>query len=133
MCTDVHTVFRVSNWEEVPFSQAEGLAKLTRVSCKQTYTGDIEGESVLEYLMAYRADGNATFVGIERVVGSVASKRGSFVLRHEGVFENGVVRTSLTVVEGAGTSDLEQLRGAGQFESAHAAEYSVTLHCDFVN
>lgn len=131
MKADVHAVFRVNKWEEIPFSQADGLAKLTRATCEQSYTGDIEGESVLEYLMAYQADGDVTFVGIEQVVGSVAGKKGSFVFRHEGVFENGVVRMALTVVEGAGTGDLEQFRGAGQFESAHAPEYTIMLNCDF--
>lgn len=131
MKTDVHTVFRVNKWEETPFSQPDGSTKLTRASCTQTYTGDIEGESVLEYLMAYRAGGNATFVGIERVEGRVMGKTGSFVLRHEGAYENGVARMTMTVVEGAGTGELEHFRGEGEFESAHASEYSITLNCDF--
>lgn len=131
MKTDVHAIFRITNWEESPLHQAQGLAKLTRVSCNQTYTGDIEGESVLEYLLAYQADGGATFVGIERVVGSVKGRSGSFVFRHEGVFENGIARMALSVVAGAGGGELENFKGAGQFESAHASEYPITLQCEF--
>lgn len=124
---DLQAVFRSTKWEEAPFAEVEGLAKLTRTSCAQVYTGDIEGESVLEYLMAHRADGGAAFVGIERVVGKVAGKAGSFVLRHEGVFEGGVAKITLTVVEGAGTGELEQFRGTASFESAHAPEYAITM------
>ena len=49
----------------------------------KTLTGDIEGESSTEYLMMYRSDGSAAFVGLERVIGRVAGKAGSFVLKYE--------------------------------------------------
>jgi hypothetical protein len=39
----------------------------------KSFSGDIEGEGTLEYLMAYREDGSASFVGLERVEGGPAS------------------------------------------------------------
>ena len=48
--------------------------------------------------MMYRSDGSATFVGLERVVGHVAGKAGSFVLQRTGLFENGVAKESYLVV-----------------------------------
>ena len=44
--------------------------------------------------MMYRSDGSATFIGFERIVGSLAGRAGSFVLQRTGVFENGMAKES---------------------------------------
>ncbi len=72
--------FTIQNWDEKPYSEGQGLPKLTRAAVTKTFTGDIIGDGSVEYLMMYRSDGSATFVGLERVVGQVAGKAGSFVL-----------------------------------------------------
>ena len=131
MSQTIQATFKATRWDETPIADEDGLPKLTRASCEQTFSGDIDGTSTLEYLMAYHLDGPATFVGIERVVGTVSGKSGSFVLRHEGEFRDGVAKMTLTVVAGAGTGELAALSGGGRFESAHAPEYSVTLEIDF--
>lgn len=95
------------------------------------FSGDIEGESTVEYLMIHRTDGSADFVGVERVVGRVGDRSGSFVLRHTGTFEDGSATASWTVVRGSGTGKLTGLRGDGGFASAHAESYPVTLDYDF--
>ena len=51
-----------------------GVPKLTRVSVNKSYQGDITGEGKLEYLMMYRDDGSASFIGMERVVGSIVGR-----------------------------------------------------------
>ena len=130
MTQPVNATFRSTSWEESPLGE-DAEPKLTRASCRQVYKGDIVGESVLEYLMVYRAGGDATFVGTERIRGSVQGREGTFALVHEGVFEGGVARMTLTVVAGAGTGDLAGMRGSGRFESAHAESYDVTLDCTF--
>src|SRR6266508_2090077 len=72
--------FTIKRWDEKPYGEGEDLPKLTRATVTKTFTGDIAGEGHIEYLMMYRGDGSATFVGLERVVGQVAGKAGSFVL-----------------------------------------------------
>ncbi|MEM7204486.1 MAG: DUF3224 domain-containing protein [Planctomycetota bacterium] len=129
-----HTVtatFAPTRWEETDIDPTETLARLTRASCSQTYDGGIKGRSTLEYLMVYNADGRATFAGLERIVGSVAGREGSFVLQHDGVYDQGVATMTLRVVAGAGTGDLAGLRGEGTFASGHAERYEVTLQCRF--
>ena len=106
---------------------ADGAPKLTAAHCAQTYRGDIDAESALEYLIAYRADGAASFVGLERVRGTLGGRRGSFVLRHEGEFRDGVAALSMTVVPGTGTGQLVGLAGRGEFESPHREEYEIEL------
>jgi hypothetical protein len=119
--------FAIKNWDEKPYAEGEGLPKLTRASVAKTFTGDIEGEGHVEYLMMYRSEKSATIVGLERVVGSVAGKTGSFVLHRTGVFENGVAKESYSVVSGSGTGELHGLRGDGETSVGHGMEHPMTL------
>ena len=129
----IRTVFKSESWEERELGQEGVQPRLTQASCRQVYRGDIEGTSVLEYLMVYEDGGAASFVGMERIEGTVAGRSGSFALQHIGTFREGKARMTLEIVEGAGTGALAGLRGSGTFESAHAAEYEVVLECEFVD
>jgi hypothetical protein len=124
--------FAIKAWDEKPFNEGEGLPKLTRATVTKAFTGDIEGEGKLEYLMVYRGDGSATFVGLERVVGRLAGKAGSFVLQRAGVFEGGVAKESYSVVPGSGTGELRGLRGEGTTAVGHGMEHPMTLNYDLV-
>ena len=119
--------FTVKSWDEKPYSEGLDVPKLTRAVVTKTFNGDIAGEGHVEYLMMYRSDGTATFVGLERVVGRVAGKAGSFVLQRTGVFENGVAKESYVVVPGSGTGELRGLSGEGTSAVGHGAEHPLTL------
>ena len=123
--------FRITNWDEKPYNEGDGLPKLTRASVDKTFMGDIIGSGHVEYLMMYRADGTATFVGLERIAGQVAGKTGSFVLHRTGVFEGGLAKESYAVVPGSGTGDLQGLRGEGMSTVGHGTEHPLTLNYDF--
>ena len=101
--------------------------KLTRASVTKSFTGDIEGEGSVEYLMMYRADGSASFVGLERIVGRIDGKAGSFVLQRRGAFEGGVASEEYFVVPGSATGDLRGLEGNGSTALGHRTQYSFTL------
>lgn len=120
--------FAIKSWDEKPYSEGQDLPKLTRAAVTRTFTGDIAGEGHVEYLMMYRIDGSATFVGLERIVGHVAGKAGSFVLQRTGVFENGVAKESYIVIPGSGTGDLLGLSGEGTSAVGHGSEHPLTLH-----
>ena len=119
--------FAITSWDEKAYSEGQGLPKLTRASVTKTFTGDVEGEGQVEYLMMYRADGSAAFVGLERVVGRVGGQNGSFVLQRAGVFEGGLAKESYTVVPGSATGELQGLRGEGSTALGHGTEYPFTL------
>ena len=122
--------FAIKNWDEKPYSEGQGLPKLTRASVAKTFTGDIEGEGQVEYLMMYRDDGSATFVGLERFVGRLGGKSGSFVLQRSGVFESGQAKESYSVVPGSGTGELGGLDGNGSSAVGHGMEHPFTLSYD---
>ena len=119
--------FAIKNWDEKAYSEGEDLPRLTRASVRKTFTGDIEGEGQVEYLMMYRSDGSATFVGLERVSGRLSAKSGSFVLQRTGVFEGGQAKESYSVVPGSATGELRGLRGEGRSAVGHGMEHPFTL------
>jgi hypothetical protein len=104
------------------------MPKLTRASVTKVFTGDIEGEGQVEYLMMYRGDGSASFVGLERVVGRIGAKTGTFVLQRTGVFEGGQARESYAVVQDSATGQLRGLRGDGSSALGHGTEFPFTLN-----
>lgn len=119
--------FVIKNWDEKPYSEGQELPKLTRASVTKTYTGDIAGDGQADYLMMYRSDGTAAFVGLERIVGRIAGKTGSFVLQRTGVFEGGQAKESYSVIPGSATEELSGLAGEGSTSLGHGSEYPFTL------
>src|SRR5262245_55776072 len=122
----------IKSWDEKPYSEGPNVPKLTRASVTKSYTGDIEGEGQVEYLMMYRSDGSATFVGLERVVGRVVGKSGSLVLQRTGVFENGQAKESYFVVPGSTTGELQGLQGEGESTVGHGTEHPFALNYELV-
>ena len=120
--------FAIKSWDEKPYSEGEGLPKLTRASVIKTFTGDIEGEGQVEYVMMYRSDGSASFLGMERFVGRVGGKTGTFVLQRIGVFEDGQAKESYSVIPGSATGELLGLRGDGSTALGHGTEYPFMLN-----
>lgn len=123
--------FRISSWNETPFSEVEEGGKLSRASVVKSYSGDIEGEGVLEYLMSYRADGSAEFYGLERVTGKIGDRAGSFIVQHSGNFENGTMNQTSLVVAGSGTGELDGLQGESRLSAGHQAAYPFTFEYEF--
>lgn len=119
--------FAVKSWDEKAYDEGQDRPRLTRASVTKTYTGDIEGEGQVEYLMMYRGDGSATFVGLERVVGRIGGKTGSLVLLRTGIFESGQARESYSVIPGSATGELHGLLGEGNSAVGHGMEHPFTL------
>lgn len=124
--------FEIRSWNEEPYDSPEGAPGLAGVRVTKAFEGDIEGESTLDYLMAHGSDGTSSFVGLERFSGTLAGKKGTFVLQHVGGFEDGVATSSAHVVQASGTGDLEGLRGDTQFSAGHHQKYPITLRYEIV-
>jgi hypothetical protein len=120
--------FAIKSWDEKPYSEGQDLPKLTRATVTKTFTGDIEGDGHVEYLMMYRSDGSAAFVGLERITGRIDGRAGSFVLQRTGVFEGGQAKESYSVVTGSATGDLRGLVGEGASAVGHGLEHPFVLN-----
>ena len=123
----VSAQFAVNDWQEQPYQQVDHGAKLTRASVTRTYTGDIAGDSTAESLMFYASDSEATIVALERVVGALGNRRGSFVVESRSTFDGTEARGSWSVVDGSGTDQLAGLSGNGEFSAKRGPNGTVDL------
>lgn len=113
--SDATGTYKFSSWDEKPYAELDGAPKLTRAVVNNVYDGDLTGEGQSQLVMFYRSEASAVCAGYERVTGSLAGRSGSFVLQNDCTFEDGVVKTTWSVVPGSGTGELEGLRGDGGF------------------
>lgn len=125
MSQRVKAQFEVTSWEEQAFDEQDGAAKLTEAQVAKTYSGDVEGTSATRWLMAYAPDESAAFVGVERISGTVAGKKGTLVLQHVGKFEDGAAKATLTVL--SGTDELADASGSGDFLADPAGSVALEL------
>ena len=119
--------FKIDSWDEVVYQEFDDDRKLSRASIKKTFKGDLHGEGSLEYLMAYTAEGDASFVGMEIFSGGFGKLIGSFMIQHVGTFADGISTVTLSIVPGSATGELVGLRGEGGFAFGHGEEYPFTL------
>ena len=83
-----------------------------RISINKQFHGDLNATSIGEMLSAMtEVKGSAGYVAIERVVGSLQGRQGSFVLQHSGTMDRGSPSLSVSVVPDSGTGELVGLRG----------------------
>jgi hypothetical protein len=125
MSSQINATFEIKGWDEQPFDEAVGVAKLTKATVAKEYAGDVEGTSATEWLMAYHPDKSAEFVGLERIKGTIDGRRGSLVLQHVGTFEDGAATATLTVI--SGTDELKGATGTGQFVADPAGRITLTI------
>src|SRR4051794_7235208 len=66
----------VKSYRPTVFDEVAGAPTLSDVHLTEIFSGDIEGEGVAHVVQAARADGAATFAGLERVRGAIGGKQG---------------------------------------------------------
>ena len=89
MTVQIKAEFQITSWDETPFDEGTGIAKLTEALVSKEYSGEIDATSTTKWLMAYAPDQTAQFIGLERIKGTIGGKHGSLVLQHVGTFETG--------------------------------------------
>jgi uncharacterized protein DUF3224 len=125
MAATVKANFEITGWDETPFDEGVGVSKLTEALVSKKYSGDVEGTSTTKWLMAYAPDKTATYVGIERIQGTVGGRHGTLVVMHDGRFEDGVASADLRIV--SGTDQLKGVTGSGMFRADPAGTVEMDL------
>lgn len=128
MTTRVRAEFEIASWDETPFDEGVGVAKLSEALVEKKYSGGIDATSTTKWLMAYAPDKTATFVGIERIKGTIDGKHGTLVVLHDGVFEDGAATATLRIV--SGTDQLKGATGEGTFRADPAGSITLELQPD---
>jgi hypothetical protein len=115
----------VKSYEPQAYDDAGEGPNLVEVHVTETFSGDVEDEGVVRFLQAIRDDGSASFVGIERITGSVGARQGTFLLQDTGTLEGNLVTGTWFVIPGSGTGELAGLRGEGGFEADRGQHASI--------
>lgn len=123
--------FEVTAWDEKPFAKIGETGKLTKASVKGKLSGDIDAEVVTEWLMCYASENEATYVGFQKIDGTIDGKSGSFVVENDGTFDGKAARGNWFVVPNSGTGELEGISGEGTFDSPKGTKASFSLDYEF--
>ena len=118
---------QVASYEPTPYDQPGEGPALVEIKVRESFAGDITGEGTVRFLQTAYPDGTASFVGVERVVGALGGRSGSFVLQDQGTVANQLVTGSWFVVPGSGTGGLAGLRGEGGFTAALGQNADIRL------
>jgi hypothetical protein len=119
--------FTLASWNEETYDEIGDGAKLTRAAVTQTFEGDVSGNGAVEWLMSYRTDGTARFVGLQRVDGTVGDRKGTFVLETSGDFDGKMAKWKAVIIPGTATGDLEGITGRGRFGAPRGPEATFVL------
>ena len=76
MTTRANAVITVHKYRPAAYDELAEGPVLARIHVEESFSGDIAGDGVAEFLQAARADGPASFVGIERGTGGFRANLG---------------------------------------------------------
>ena len=108
--------FELTMEAQPPYDTAEG-ATIGRATFKKRFRGALDATSTVEMISARSpVQGSAGYVAIERVVGALDGREGTFVLQHSGTMDRGASSLSVTVVPDTATGALAGLRGSMAIE-----------------
>jgi Protein of unknown function (DUF3224) len=119
--------FILDSWDtEEPFDDRDGTQR-ARVHLTKTFSGDLIGVSDADLITVGTTAGPAAYVAIERFEGTVAGKKGGFVLQHSAGGAGGVPWLVWKIVEGTGTGELSGIRGEGEIVRADDGSHTYVL------
>ncbi len=96
----------------LPFDGTIDGATLGRMKFDKQFQGDLVASSTVEMLSAVTTTkGSAAYVAMEWVTGTLAGKKGTFVMHHTGIMDHGAQSLSVKVVPDSGTGGLTGLSG----------------------
>jgi hypothetical protein len=97
----------------LPGDDATASTLIGRYALVKQFHGDLEAASKGEMLATGDpSSGNAGYVAIEQVTGTLHGHSGSFALQHIGAMDHGNLRLSVTVVPGSGSGELTGISGS---------------------
>ena len=113
------------------FEEGVGDESVGRMSIAKQFHGDLVASSNGQ-MLAVRSEvkGSAGYVAMERVVGSLHGKSGTFALQHTGTMTRGEPHLMITVVPDSGTGELAGVAGVMSItieDGKHTYTFDYTL------
>jgi hypothetical protein len=120
--------FEITSWDQVPYDEAAEGPKLGRATVRKTFRGAFAGESTAELLLC-GDEGGIAYTALERVVGSIGGRAGTFLLLHSAIRGEEIGPVG-RIVPDSGTGELRGLQGTVAIRhDEHGAVF--TLDYDF--
>ncbi len=102
---------------------------LARFSLDKQYHGELEATGKGQMLAAGNpATGNAGYVAIEKVDGTLDGRTGSFALQHIGTIKDKVPHIEVGIVPGSGTGQLQGIAGTMTINFAAGGKHTYDLN-----
>jgi hypothetical protein len=117
--------FTNDRYDEEAYGGAEGT-ELSQVHISRTFSGDLDGSSTAEILIA-KSEGGGAYTGQDLITGTLDGKTGSFVIQHGGIMGPEGISNSGTIVPGSGTGKLEGITGEGTLLADEEGNHTLTL------
>jgi Protein of unknown function (DUF3224) len=117
--------FTNDRYDEEPYGEGEGV-ELSRVHISRTFSGDLEGSSTAEILIA-KSEGGGAYSGHDLITGTLDGKAGGFVIQHGGIMGPEGVTNTGTIVPGTGSGELEGITGEATLLADEEGNHTLTL------
>jgi hypothetical protein len=116
---------QVREHEAFPFDAQVGT-KLQLIHLREEFFGDLAGILTARFVQVVTMNGSAQQWGAGRFVGTLAGRRGSFVIEDAGIVRGDHVDGTWSVIAGSGTGELSGLSGKATFTGTlgQAASYA---------
>jgi hypothetical protein len=122
--------FEVLSGSDHPYEELEGGGRLTRAAGLQSFSGDITGDGAVTWLMAFRGDGTAHSIGLQRITGTIGGRRGTFLIEAAGAFDGKASTGTWAVIRDSGSGDLAGISGVGTWRAGPGPQGSYELDHD---
>jgi Protein of unknown function (DUF3224) len=117
--------FTNDRYDEEPYGESEGTG-LSQVHIARTFTGDLEGTSTAEILIA-KSEGGGGYTGHDLITGTLQGKSGGFVIQHGGIMGPEGISNTGTIVPGSGTGELAGITGEATLLADEDGNHTLTL------
>lgn len=115
--------FSITLHPELPYDAQDGLS-FGRVRVEKVFEGPLTGTSRVDMTtVATPTPGAQAYVAVERFVGALEGRRGSFAMIHLGVMNSAGVELSVRIVPGSGLGELAGITGTVSIQIREGQHY----------
>ena len=118
--------FQITDWQETVEQEFEKGKRLSTALVKQTYSGDIIGNSELRYQLYYSESGDALFNGFETITYDKNNEQVLLTIKHDGKFESGTASSKFTIVDSSHEDNLVGKSGTFRSIEGGKANYQIS-------
>jgi len=102
----------VNSYDAKPHDDT-GDFTISEANVIEEFAGGLVGVGSVHLILVNELDGTAHFTGMERFLGKLGERSGSFIFQNSGTLNDGELQSVWRIIPGSGTEGLTGLRGEG--------------------